>query len=287
MGFFRYVWRIAAVAFSHSLSIAQDVIFGTVIVLEFIVYLAPGPHIGIDFGQWSLAMSAWQIAAIVAAIIFGLRLILAPYWIYQEQQATIVAQRTQLESQTTHQNTQHRAIEIEFQPIEPFLRKRTFPAGNSRFEAYLKIKNCGNGFISELVISIVEISPQPDNKIYTILTPQDRLPRGEFKYVLVAGFNELPLNDGQAALPAFRSSCELIKRLCVAQRFEAGPGLRDIGECLVVVTVSAIRHPTTISAATRTLVPSYNICPFRRTRSARANLSSQGSFGSGAGGLCR
>jgi hypothetical protein len=198
MEFFRYVWRIATVAFSHSLSIAQDVIFATVIALGFIVYLAPGPHMGIDFGQWSLAMSAWQIAAIVAAIIFGLRLILAPYWIYQEQQATIVAQRTQLESQTTHQNTQHRAIEIEFQPIEPFLRKRTFPAGNSRFEAYVKIKNCGNGFISELVISIVEISPQPADNIYTILTPQDRLSRGEFKYVLVAGFNELPLNDGQA-----------------------------------------------------------------------------------------
>jgi hypothetical protein len=185
------------VAFSHSLSIAQDVIFATVIVLGFIVYLAPGPHMGIDFGQWSLAMSAWQIAAIVAAIIFGLRLILAPYWIYQEQQATIVAQRAQLESQTDHQNTQHRAIEIEFKPIEPFLRKRRFPAGNSRFEAYVKIGNIGNGFISELVTSITEIRPEPASYIYTTLHPEERLQKGEHKYVLVAGFNELPLNDGQ------------------------------------------------------------------------------------------
>jgi hypothetical protein len=197
MNFLRYVRHIAIIAVSHSLSVAQNIIFVAVIIVGFIVKYAPGPHIGIDFRGWASPISGWEITAYVFCFILGLRLLLANFWIYQDLQATIAAQRTQLETLPVKQNSEHIAIRIEFQPTEPFMRKTIFPAGNARFEVYVKIKNCGNGFISECVASVVDITPKPDNNGYTILTPLNSLAKGEHRYVLVAGFNEVAMTGQQ------------------------------------------------------------------------------------------
>lgn len=91
-------------------------------------------------------------------------------------------------------NTSHQAVLIEYEQGEPFERRTTFPAGNARFEVYVRVKNGGNGFLSECVVSLVDIKPTPTNSIYTVLTPLTTLQKGEHKYVLVAAFNENPIN---------------------------------------------------------------------------------------------
>jgi hypothetical protein len=197
MNFWRFIRRVVVVAFSHSLSIAQNIIFAAALLVGLVVWYAPGQHFGIDFTSWASALSRWEIAAAVMCFILGLRLLLAPFWIYQDLQGTITAQRAQLESGLVRQNTEHRAIEIEFQPTEPFMRKTTFPAGNARFEVYVKIKNCGNGFISECVTSIADIKPKADNDRYTVLAPLNSLAKGEHRFVLVASFNEVPITNNQ------------------------------------------------------------------------------------------
>src|ERR1700731_375432 len=50
-------------------------------------------------------------------------------------------------------------------PNEPFMRRTITPSGNARSEVYVKITNCGNGFISESIASIVDINPKPYHPI--------------------------------------------------------------------------------------------------------------------------
>jgi hypothetical protein len=97
------------------------------------------------------------------------------------------------------ENTNHQAISIDFEPIQPFLRRTVLPTGNARFECYIRIKNIGNGFLSECVVSITSIVPQPrpDRSAHTVLTPISSLSKGEHKFVLVAGFNEARVSPHQ------------------------------------------------------------------------------------------
>lgn len=197
MAYLRYVCRVVVVAFRHSLSITQNIIFVAVLLVGLVIWYAPGPHMGVDLTVWLPTLSGWRIAFMVTALIVGGRLMLAPYWLHQELQATIAEQRALLETDTVSQNSLHHAVQIEFQQTEPFMRRKVFSAGNARFEVYVKITNAGNGFLSECVTSIVDIMPRPATDIYTILSPLTTLAKGEHRYVLVAGFNEVKGTNGQ------------------------------------------------------------------------------------------
>jgi hypothetical protein len=79
---FQYYFKVLRVAFSHSLSHAQDIIFLLFILGGFITYFLPRVHMAID-------VTGWQIAAVVLSCIVGSRLFMAPYWIYKADQEKI------------------------------------------------------------------------------------------------------------------------------------------------------------------------------------------------------
>lgn len=94
------------------------------------------------------------------------------------------------------ENSLHDALEIKFEPKEPFLRRHVFPAGNARFEAYVRIENHGDGFVTECSVNIVSINPRPEKNVYSPLAPMFSLAKGEHRYLFVAGFNEVPDPSG-------------------------------------------------------------------------------------------
>ena len=74
MGFFRYYCKVLQVAFSHSLGIAESVVFVVTIAGGLAAYFLPQIKMAIHFSEW-------QIAAVVLGSIVGIRLLLAPYWV--------------------------------------------------------------------------------------------------------------------------------------------------------------------------------------------------------------
>jgi hypothetical protein len=73
-GFFRYSCSVMGMAWKHALTPAQDIIFVLVILAGIL-------------GAWvpRVDLNAWQAAAIILSTIVGVRLLLAPYWLYNEQ----------------------------------------------------------------------------------------------------------------------------------------------------------------------------------------------------------
>jgi hypothetical protein len=88
----RYYRRLFKVAFSHSFGLADAISGG-------IGFLGPPIVRAIGHRGWEDAVSilAWQIPACVFGFLFLARLILAPYWIYQEDKAEAEATAKQLE----------------------------------------------------------------------------------------------------------------------------------------------------------------------------------------------
>ena len=84
MEFFRYYGNVLRVAFTHSLDIAQAVIFLLVIIVGGITYFFPRLSLTLDAADWATALAGWQVATGVLSMIVLIRLVLAPYWIYKE-----------------------------------------------------------------------------------------------------------------------------------------------------------------------------------------------------------
>jgi hypothetical protein len=90
MGVFRFYILVVRTAFSHSLSVAQDIIFGAILLVGGGVWVAP--HVGIvtDYTPWLNALSGWKIAAATFGSIVLSRLFLAPYWLWKEQKDKVI-----------------------------------------------------------------------------------------------------------------------------------------------------------------------------------------------------
>ncbi|HXP32304.1 MAG TPA: hypothetical protein VN832_14515 [Stellaceae bacterium] len=97
MGFLRYCGTVIRVAATHSLDIAQGIIFVLLVAAGTIKYLFPAVEVTVD-------LSGWQVATAVLGIIVGLRFLLAPYWLYRE----LLEQTSSAEA-----NLQIRAIEAQ------------------------------------------------------------------------------------------------------------------------------------------------------------------------------
>jgi hypothetical protein len=82
----RYYWLVVRTAFSHSLSVAQDVLFLCIIGVGAAIWLAPKLSVTVDLPAWASALNGWAIAAVTLGTIFAIRLVLAPYWIWRNQQ---------------------------------------------------------------------------------------------------------------------------------------------------------------------------------------------------------
>jgi hypothetical protein len=89
MGFLRYYGAVFRVAFTHSLSIAQAVIFALVILIGGIAYFFPKTQTILT--AWASALNGWQVATGVLGSIIFVRLALAPYWISKQDAQTIDA----------------------------------------------------------------------------------------------------------------------------------------------------------------------------------------------------
>ncbi|MBV9786371.1 MAG: hypothetical protein JO264_21430, partial [Acidisphaera sp.] len=157
-------------------------------------------------GVLGLLLVALLCVGVMWTVIFLCRLAYAPIYavkrsnaLVRDKDAEIQRLTIEADDRVNRPNDMHHALSIEFEQAEPCLRRSGLPAGNARYEVYVRIKNTGNGFLSECVVSILNIKPEPDNRRgYTILTPISSLAKGEHRYVLVGGFNEKPSESGQA-----------------------------------------------------------------------------------------
>jgi hypothetical protein len=93
MGFLRYYGTVARVAFTHSLSIAQAVIFVLAILVGGVAYFVPKTQAILT--PWITGLNGWQVATGVLGAIVFIRLVLAAYWIFKQQDQRIgdLAQR--------------------------------------------------------------------------------------------------------------------------------------------------------------------------------------------------
>jgi hypothetical protein len=82
MGFVRYIKAVVLMALRHAITPAQDIIFGLLILAGTAHYFFPKFHMGID-------PAGWEAAVIILSGVVATRLVLAPYWIYKEDQAKI------------------------------------------------------------------------------------------------------------------------------------------------------------------------------------------------------
>ena len=155
------------------------------------------PDVTVAEGTAGILETAVLSFAAAWPAVFLARLAYSPVGVVREQDAAIQARdqelaelRTAAERGATRANALHDALRVEFESAAPFLRRTVFPVGNARFEAYVRVRNAGDGFLSECVVNLVEVRPEPDNVTHTVLAPLSSLARGEHRYVLVAGFNE-------------------------------------------------------------------------------------------------
>jgi len=104
MGVLRFYCQVVRMAFMHALHTAHIVIFGALLLYGFAVWfgavdwLARKTGINIDPGQWTHELEGWRTAAIVACSIIAIRLLLAPYWIWEEANARAGRLQTEIET---------------------------------------------------------------------------------------------------------------------------------------------------------------------------------------------
>ena len=107
MGLLRYYGLVFRTAFTHSLSIAQDVLFLAILVIGAATWFAPVFQMTIDF---AFAPSGWAVAAITFGLILGMRVLLAPYWIWKEERIKIIELEAKL--RTPENEIERDALEI-------------------------------------------------------------------------------------------------------------------------------------------------------------------------------
>jgi hypothetical protein len=85
MGFWGYWWAVFKTACRHSFGGTQNVLFGAFILLGVAAKAFP------PLAPMTQALSTVEVAVMVMASIVGVRLVLSPYWMHQEQRRTIRA----------------------------------------------------------------------------------------------------------------------------------------------------------------------------------------------------
>jgi hypothetical protein len=78
MAFWRYWWSVFKLAWRHSFSATQNIIFAAFLLVGIASKAIPG------LSSMTEAVAGWQVAALILAGIVGVRLILAPFWLAQE-----------------------------------------------------------------------------------------------------------------------------------------------------------------------------------------------------------
>ena len=74
-----YLWLVLRRAWRQSLDTAQSILFALIIIAGLLTYFVPQIKVMVDLG-------GWQVAALTAGTVLVVRLLLAPYWIWKDQQ---------------------------------------------------------------------------------------------------------------------------------------------------------------------------------------------------------
>jgi hypothetical protein len=74
-----YIWLVLRVAWRHSFHSAHAILLGLIIGIGLLTYFVPQIKVVVD-------LHGWQVAALVLGSIVGVRLVLAPYWLWRDQQ---------------------------------------------------------------------------------------------------------------------------------------------------------------------------------------------------------
>jgi len=85
MGLLRFCVLVVRTAFSHSLTLAQDFLFCCVLLVGAAIWLAPRFNMSVDLAPWASALNGWTVGAVTFGSIVALRLICAPYWVWQDE----------------------------------------------------------------------------------------------------------------------------------------------------------------------------------------------------------
>jgi|WetSurMetagenome_2_1015567.scaffolds.fasta_scaffold290962_1 hypothetical protein len=91
MGLLRYYWQVIRVAFTRAPGIAQDILFGLFVFGGAVLYFLKRMGMITDASGWLADLTGWQISTIVLATIFAVRLLLAPYWMYEKKSREVLA----------------------------------------------------------------------------------------------------------------------------------------------------------------------------------------------------
>ena len=75
----RYLGLVLRRTWRQSLDTAQSIIFALIIIAGLLTYFVPQIKVMVDLG-------GWQVAALIAGAVLVVRLLLAPYWLWRDQQ---------------------------------------------------------------------------------------------------------------------------------------------------------------------------------------------------------
>jgi hypothetical protein len=88
-GPFTYLWLVLKTAFRHSLHATHSIILVLIIVAGVVTSTVPQVEVLVD-------LHGWQVALVVLALIIGVRLLMAPYWIWKDEQSRLAVLSNQV-----------------------------------------------------------------------------------------------------------------------------------------------------------------------------------------------
>jgi hypothetical protein len=74
-----YILLVLRAALRHSFHSAHSILLGLIIIVGLLTYFVPRVKVMVD-------LHGWQVATFVLGSIVGVRLVLAPYWLWRDQQ---------------------------------------------------------------------------------------------------------------------------------------------------------------------------------------------------------
>ena len=93
MRVFHYWWSVLKMAFSHSLTPAQDVVFVLFVAAGILSYFVPAIKTKMPFDA-----SGWEVAKLVLGSIVLGRILMAPYWLHKADQEKLYALQATIET---------------------------------------------------------------------------------------------------------------------------------------------------------------------------------------------
>jgi hypothetical protein len=88
-GPFTYLWLVLKTACRHSLHATHGVILVLIILAGIVTSTVPQVEVLVD-------LHSWQVAVVVLALIIAVRLFLAPYWIWKDDQSRLAILHNQV-----------------------------------------------------------------------------------------------------------------------------------------------------------------------------------------------